>query len=138
MGHVAPIQVGETSKKTRITRRKTRVWTAPCHDWTVEEQVAFMDSFGLPRNPLKLSPLGMSGECFCGAFARPNEIELVRRYAPDVAKEIDRLTPLAPPGKGQTWGKRAKNEKGIISVQTGQLCSSCDHKAAASGLLFEN
>ncbi len=78
----------------------------------------------------------MSGECFCGAFARPNEIELIRRYAPDVAEEIDSVAQLAPPGKGNVWGVRAKSERGILTVGTGPLCSSCDYKAQASGLLF--
>jgi len=97
-----------------------------------------MDAFGLPRNPIKMSPLATTGECFGGAFARPGELEMIRQVCPDVAAEIDRLTKLAAPGKGCEWGKRQKNEKGLIMVETGPLCSSCDLKAAASGLLFED
>lgn len=137
MGHVKPLQIGEISKKTGKVTKKNRYWTAPCHDWTTADQVFFMDAMGLSRNPIRQSPLGMSGECFCGAFARPNEIALIRQYAPDVAEEIDRLTKLAAKGRGQVWGTRSKKEKGIIRIVTGPLCSSCDQKARASGLFFD-
>lgn len=135
MGHVEPIKIGETSKKTGKVRRKNRIWTAPCHDWSSEQQRAFMDALCLPRNPVKDSLLGMSGECFCGAFARPNEIALVREFVPDVAAEIDRLSTLAP--AGSIWGKRAKGKKKIVKATTGPLCSSCDLRAALQGVLIE-
>jgi 3'-phosphoadenosine 5'-phosphosulfate sulfotransferase (PAPS reductase)/FAD synthetase len=134
MGSVKPLQIGEMSAKTGIVRRLNRAWTAPCWDWTSEEQREFMQWFDLPENPIKRSPLAMSGECFCGAFARPNEIALIRQHAPDVAEEIDRLSAFDQRG---TWGTRRKTEKGIQLVHTGMMCSSCDYKAAAAGLLFE-
>lgn len=64
MGHVEPVKIGETGKKTGQVRRKNRIWTAPCFDWSSAEQRSFMDAHDLPRNPIKESPLGMSGECF--------------------------------------------------------------------------
>jgi len=138
MGHVEPIKIGETSKKTGRVYNTCRIWTAPCFDWSTAEQVSYMNEHDLPRNPLK-ERLGMSGECFCGAFASPNEIEMIRRYAPDVAAEIDRLSLIAAEcGKHDVWGTRPPREKkGIILAQTGPLCSGCDRRAAAAGLLFE-
>lgn len=156
MGHAEPIQIGEKGFKKEkywdkesecfiktgnlipVVRNKNRIWTTPCHDWTVEEQTAFMDYYDLPLNPVKQSPLGMSGECLCGAFARPGEIDLIRAYFPDGAKEIDRLTPLAAHTKHKVWGVRGEKEKGLVLARTGMLCSRCDLQAAASGLLFEN
>lgn len=136
MGHVAPVQVGEVSKKTGKVREKRRIWTSPCHDWTDAEQRLFINEFGLPRNPLKESPIGMSGECFCGAFARPFELDLIRLYAPDVAAEIDRLSLIAREcGKHHVWGTRPKGDQRNV-VATGPLCSSCDRNARAAGVVF--
>lgn len=138
MGYVEPITVGEKSRKTGEVRRKNRIWTSPCFDWSTEEQRSFLNAFALPRNPIKESPLAMSGECFCGAFARPGEIALIRRYAPDVAEEIDRLSELAvKAGTFAIWGTRRKGEKGILKVESGPMCSSCDQRANAAGLLFD-
>lgn len=97
MGHVQPVQIGEKSKKTGNVRNANRVWTNPCWDWTSDTQRAFLDAMDVERNPIKVSPLAMSGECFCGAYARPNEIALIQKYAPDVAEEIERLEVLAAP-----------------------------------------
>lgn len=136
MGHVEPLKIGESTKRGIVNKR--RYWVAPCHDWTTADQLAYMDEQDLPRNPIKLTPLGMSGECFCGAFARPNEIAIIRRYAPDVAEEIDRLAVIAKDaGKHCVWGTRPDRNKGIISVRTGPLCNSCDARAMAAGIVVE-
>lgn len=138
MGSVKPLKVGETSKSGKVTDKK-RAWTAPCHDWSAAEQRVYMDEHDLPTNPLK-ERLGMSGECFCGAFAMPNEIELVKRYAPDVAAEIDRLAVIAREcGTHDVWGTRPADEaKGLVMTRTGELCNGCDRRAMAAGLLFAN
>jgi 3'-phosphoadenosine 5'-phosphosulfate sulfotransferase (PAPS reductase)/FAD synthetase len=138
MGTVQRIQVGETSRKTGKTTKRKRIWAAPCFDWSSEEQRAFMEWHDLPRNPIKDSPLGMSGECFCGAFARPDEIAMIRRYAPDVALEIARLSVVAEAhGTHAAWGTRPDRARGLVVAASGQLCSSCDRRAAVAGLLFE-
>lgn len=140
MGHTVPVRVGEQRMRNgrEITDNMNRWWVAPCHDWTAEEQAAFMDEHDLPRNPLKLR-LGLSGECFCGAFAAPGELERVRQWAPDVAAEIDRLAEIARScGKHAVWGTRppGRGKKGIAVVETGPLCVGCDRKAAAAGVVF--
>lgn len=137
MGHVAPVKVGETSKKTGKVSRKNRIWTAPCHDWSVAEQNSYMEFHDLPRNPLK-EKLGMSGECLCGAFAMPGELDRIRQYAPDVAAEIDRLSVIAREcGTHDVWGVAKKKMKSPILSETGPLCSSCDKRAYFAGFQFE-
>lgn len=136
MGNVAPLKIGEPGKAGIANRN--RYWVAPCHDWSQADQAAFMEHYDLPRNPIKQTPIGMSGECFCGAFARPNEIAMIRKYAPDVAEEIDRLTQIATEcGKHNTWGTRPDRKKGIVVAQTGPLCSSCDVRAMAAGIVVD-
>lgn len=93
-----------------------------------------MDAHGLALNPVKTSPLGMSGECFCGAFARPNELDMIRRVCPDVAEKIDRLAVIArEAGKPCVWGQ-APLKPGLRVLETGPLCSSCDVRARAAGV----
>lgn len=138
MGHVEPLKIGEVVGD--VVKEKNRYWSAPCHDWSGEEQNAYMDYFDLPRNPLKLK-LGMSGECLCGAFAAPGELDRIRVHVPDVAAEIDRLTKIALEcGTHAVWGTRPpKQEKGKIKVpRTGPLCQGCDYKAVTIGIEFES
>jgi 3'-phosphoadenosine 5'-phosphosulfate sulfotransferase (PAPS reductase)/FAD synthetase len=137
MGNVEPLKVGEwEASKGRHVNLK-RVWTAPCHDWTAEEQRLYMDEFDLPKNPVKVA-LGMSGECFCGAFASPGELDRIRHHCPDVAAEIDRLAVIANEcGKHAAWGTRPPRETGLVPVKSGPLCSTCDRRAYAAGLLFD-
>lgn len=138
MGTVEPLKIGESSPKTGKVSNRYRYWVAPCHDWTTEDQMAFMDGFDLPRNPVKLTPIGMSGECFCGAFAKPGELDMIRRYVPDVAAEIDRLTVIAKEcGKHANWGTRPDRQKGIVVAQTGPLCNSCDARAMLAGIVID-
>ena len=154
MGHVEPLKIGEIAMKkkqvkglfdsvpvfevveTLVNRR--RYWVSPCHAWLDQDQQCFMSEQDLPRNPLKDTPLAMSGECMCGSFGRPHEIAMVRRYAPDVATEIDRLTIIAIKlGKHSKWGTRPAGEKGIIIAKSGPLCNSCDARAMAAGLIID-
>jgi 3'-phosphoadenosine 5'-phosphosulfate sulfotransferase (PAPS reductase)/FAD synthetase len=131
MGRVQPVTIGDRASDG--VRNVKRVWTAPCHDWSKAEQQLYMDEFGLPVNKIKVA-VGLSGECFCGAFAAPGERELIRQHCPDVSAEIDRLAEIAAScGKPCVWGQRPAGQTAI--AETGPLCSSCDRRAAASGLL---
>jgi 3'-phosphoadenosine 5'-phosphosulfate sulfotransferase (PAPS reductase)/FAD synthetase len=140
MGSVEPIKVGEPNVRDGVptTENLNRYWLAPCFDWSVEEQAAYMEEYDLPKNPVKLA-LGMSGECFCGAFASPGELDRIRRHCPDVAAEIDRLAEVARAcGKHDRWGTRPPgSKKGEQVAASGPLCSSCDLRAKAAGVVFK-
>ena len=136
MGHVQPLKIGETSKKTGKVQHYSQIWTSPCYDWSKAEQQLYMDEMGLPINKMKIA-VGMSLECCCGAFAQPGEIELLREHAPDVATEIQRLSCIAREcGKHCIWGSRPSKQGGASVAETGPMCSSCDLRAAASGLII--
>lgn len=137
MGTIKPFVIGEEQKNGKILN-KYRYWVSPCHNWTTANQRAFMDAYDLPGNPVKMTPIGMSGECFCGAFAKPGELEMIRLYVPDVAAEIDRLTVIAlENGKHSVWGTRPDRKKGVCVLKTGPLCNSCDARAAVAGLIID-
>lgn len=144
MGHVEPLKIGQIEKRNTPTGEierhveKNRYWSAPCFDWSSEEQLAYMEHHDLPKSPMKLA-MGMSGECSCGSFASPGELARLRVHAPDVAAEIDRLAAIAKSlGKHCVWGTRPPGQKGIVTAQTGPLCNSCDLRAAAAGILIDS
>lgn len=61
---------------------------------------------GLPRNPIA-ELLGMSGECLCGAFASPGELELIRMADPETADEIEDIQrEVREAGWSWGWGCR--------------------------------
>jgi len=57
-----------------INRDGAKVWVAPLTWWTNDTKTAYMTEHGLPRNEV-VDALHMSGECLCGAFAKPRELE---------------------------------------------------------------
>jgi 3'-phosphoadenosine 5'-phosphosulfate sulfotransferase (PAPS reductase)/FAD synthetase len=133
MGYVVPIRHGDITKsgpRKGKRRNLNRMWTAPCHDWSKAEQQLYMDEFGLPTNKIKVA-VGISGECFCGAFAHPGELEKIREHAPDVATEIDRLAIIAATcGKPCLWGQRPPEcPAPLVIPETGPLCIRCDQRA---------
>ena len=58
-------------------------WRAVILDWTKADVNAYIEAQGLARN-LVVDTLHMSGECLCGAFARPGERDEIRLWFPDV------------------------------------------------------
>jgi hypothetical protein len=112
-----------------------RMWVSPCYDWTSIEQRHFMEYYRLDKNPVKISPIAMSGECFCGAFARPGELELIKEYVPDVFTKICELTQIANP-KYAKWG--SARGTGEVVIESGPLCSSCDFRATKAGLIIRD
>jgi len=129
MGHAVAVRKGELQKDGTL-RNKKRVWTAPCIDWSKSEQMLYMDEFGLPVNKLKVA-IGLSGECFCGAFAHRGEREKIKEHAPDVEDKICDLTSIARKhGKPCIWGRPPGKQPPL--PETGPMCSSCDLKYNSS------
>jgi hypothetical protein len=57
-----------------ITRVGAQVWINPFFDHTSPALARYRAHAGVPDNDVALM-LGKSGECYCGAFARPGELE---------------------------------------------------------------
>lgn len=135
MGHAKAITRGNgVNKKTGDINDPRWLWVAPCILWTARDKAHYMDEMGLPRNPFT-GTLCMSGECFCGAYGKPGEIEKIRQYAPDVAENIDRLAAIAREcGKHDKWGTPPPQCAPIDPSQLeipGMMCWSCQAKADA-------
>ncbi len=103
MNHVDQVQIWEG----------TKVWVAPLWNLTKAEVNRYVAENDLPRNAV-VDKIHMSGECLCGAFARPDELDELRFWFPEVVEEIEELTRRAyaagflwrwderPPKKGRS------------------------------------
>ena len=118
MGHVEPVR-----------REGNIVWVAPIRDFVHQDMWAYRDKFDLPRNEV-VDILHMSGECLCGAFSKPNELEWLAIWYPDVASRIRRLEKQAHQAglKSSHWGPQSSKE---IREAPGPLCSGCVYDPAA-------
>jgi len=93
-------------------RRKSIVWVSPLRGWHALDLNTYRQRFpDCPTNEVA-GDIGMSGECLCGAFAKPDELAMLRTYSPaaTAVTEIDRLTAAAlaagvPAGRC-VWGRR--------------------------------
>ena len=113
MGYVEPIQ-----------KDGSRIWIACIHDWDGKDKNAYMEKHNLPRNEV-VDLLHMSGECLCGAFAKPGEREEIKLWFPAVYKEIEELEEaVATTGKPCRWGVRPTENSYQITMNL-PLCTSC-------------
>lgn len=128
MGHVEPVQ-----------RVKTKVWIAPTLRWETADQHDYMAAHGLPRNPVK-DTLCMSGECLCGAFAEPGELQDIALWYPQAADEIRAIEErVAAAGvRACRWGHRppaacepVDEAQLAIGGGIGTMCWTCDAKREA-------
>ena len=58
--------------------------------------------YGVPRNPV-VDLIHKSGECLCGAFAKPNELREIEYWYPEVGKRIRDLEAKVR-AAGFPWG----------------------------------
>jgi len=110
-------------------------WTmvSPIADWTKEDCKEYIDGHDLPENDL-WDTLGRSGDCFCGAYASPEEkLDLRAAGCEYQAEWIESLEECVTTGdEKEKWGWGALSESERRSVRAekddGQitLCSHCD------------
>ena len=112
MGHVASVQ-----------REGNTVWVAPIKDFEHRDIWAYRDEFDLPRNEV-VDFLHMSGECLCGAFSKPNELEWISLWYPDLGNRIRELEERAAAAglKSCRWGPQSSKQ---LRQSPGPLCSDC-------------
>jgi 3'-phosphoadenosine 5'-phosphosulfate sulfotransferase (PAPS reductase)/FAD synthetase len=92
----------------RIQRDGAQVWAAAIWNWSKIDCAKYtFGQLGLPRNPV-VDLMHMSGECRCGAFARPGELEEWMAWFPEDSAWIVELQEEVA-GKdlrAYRWGQR--------------------------------
>lgn len=108
------------------TRRDgAKVFVNPISDWSALDVSRFIDAQGLKRSPV-VDKLHRSGECLCGALARPHEIREIEFWYPQVAQRIhDIERQCHERGLPSRWGSTKP-----IRIDPRQrwlpLCQSCE------------
>ena len=112
-----------------INREGARVWAAPLIDWTTTTKNEYMLTHNLPRNEV-VDILHMSGECLCGAFAKPGELEEIGLWFPEEYRYIKDLEQrVKERGLPCEWGKRPPKATPVDQMQADlPLCVACTNK----------
>jgi len=93
MGNAKPVQV-----------LPSQIWVSPIIDWDGRDINQYLERHCLPRNEV-VDLLHMSGECLCGAFARPGELDEIKLWFPEVEQKIRNLEDQArEAGVWYKWG----------------------------------
>jgi 3'-phosphoadenosine 5'-phosphosulfate sulfotransferase (PAPS reductase)/FAD synthetase len=132
-------------KSTAIQQMGRRVWCAPFFEWSNEQVAEYRARHELPESPVR-QKLCMSGECLCGAFARPGELKEIEFFFPAVGQRL-RAIERRVRAAGFPWGwderppewwdamKRARKFGQVDAFEQeraeeiAMLCSSCQFRA---------
>lgn len=125
----------ESDRRTNVPEHEridSVIWASPLANWSTETMEEYRALYAVPRNPVA-DALGMSGECLCGAFAEPGELDRIGHHHPEVAAEIHELEAEViaagnVPEERCMWGWGAYRGTAKPS-KSGPLCSSCDFRS---------
>ena len=115
-----------------VRREGATVWVAPIWDWSQRQRDAYIEQMGLPRNPFS-AQIGVSGDCLCGAYAKPGELARIEAAYPCVGRrlrELETQTRAAgfpwgwEEGPPTSWGQPAMPDL-FESVAYEYTCATC-------------
>lgn len=139
IGLVSGIRKQESLRRARssiakpVHRKGRQVWISPILDWSKMDCNRFMETRRLTRNTV-VDLLHRSGECLCGALARPDEIHDIARWFPDTARRINDLEHeceargfVASVWAGKDAGRIPDGQQQMFSkADLAPLCTSCE------------
>lgn len=132
---ITGVRRSESSRRNRnvkeIQRDGSQLWVAPVANWSDDDMAVYRTHYELPKNPVAEN-LGMSGECLCGAFAKPGQLDLIRTHYPETADYIESIQensgcPWKWDEKPTTSDLRLMKEIAISRTNM-HLCTSCISK----------
>lgn len=116
-----------------VDRDGSIVWVSPLAWWTNAEMAEYRRRFATPVSEV-VTNLHMSGECLCGAFAKPGELNEIGFFYPEVAARIRELEARAADAglRRCKWGAGSDTYKPgqVEQFDFGPLCSSCEGRAS--------
>jgi 3'-phosphoadenosine 5'-phosphosulfate sulfotransferase (PAPS reductase)/FAD synthetase len=109
-----------------VQRRGGQVWVAPIIDWSAAQRLPYMEKHGITPSPV-VQAIHRSGECNCGAYGSPQELEEMEfwgfKTAPTMLRDLERRVFAVKPNACR-WASRP-----IPSISDDQpmlpLCASC-------------
>lgn len=111
-------------------RDGAQVWVSPLEHWSRLDCARYIAAHNLRRNEVS-DVLHMSGECLCGAYARPHAMTELEQWYPETAAYIHDLERrVEAAGRVScVWGYSARFVQNISDDQTtlfSPLCASCE------------
>lgn len=128
--YLAGMRWGESQRRMRnaeeIDPQGGIIWCSPIVHWTNAQMTEYRTRHRLPRNEVS-AHLHMSGECLCGAYAKPGELDEIEFFYPRTAYRIRSLeTQVKQAGiLACKWGQPAPGKPAKPGRIAGRLCSSC-------------
>jgi len=120
---VSGVRKQESNRRAEIQDRPhvedSRVWTPVISDFSASDCAYYMQHHGLKRSPVK-DRIHLSGECFCGAFARDGEYHELDFWYPYQAERIRRWQRLVQVAQeNQLWelGNGLRDPDDVIDRQ---------------------
>ena len=116
-----------------IQRYGGQLWVAPITNWDDDAMTAYRAFYDLPVSDISRK-LGMSGECLCGAYAKPGEFARLEQHYPHVAARIRNLEIES----GCPWRWEERPSRKLIDQSTTSedefmpLCTSCNARGRAA------
>lgn len=107
----------------------TAIWASPIVMWTKLDLNTYRQMHpDVPRNEVA-DLIHMSGECLCGAFAHPGELDEVGEWFPHVKAHIEALEEKVRAAGHEepfcTWG----HGQGAPASRSSWMCGSCKFRA---------
>lgn len=89
---VSGARLQESGRRMRLTSTEIhakgrRVWCSPFFYLSNEELASYRSEHAVPESLVR-QKLCMSGECLCGAFAKPNELKEIEFFFPETGKRL--------------------------------------------------
>jgi 3'-phosphoadenosine 5'-phosphosulfate sulfotransferase (PAPS reductase)/FAD synthetase len=140
--YLAGMRWGESQRRFRtaqeIDPQGSIVWCSPIVHWTTTQMHEYRRRHSLPVNDVAAC-LHMSGECLCGAFAKPDELDEIEFWYPKTAYRIRSLEQrVADAGiPSCRWGRKPGDAALHAGSIAGQLCSSCPAPVEGQTDLFD-
>jgi 3'-phosphoadenosine 5'-phosphosulfate sulfotransferase (PAPS reductase)/FAD synthetase len=78
------------AQKGGFDKHQSRIWINPILFWDKDRKHELISDKNLPVNPV-YQHLCKSGECLCGAFAKPGELLELQIHYPEVYKRLNNL-----------------------------------------------
>lgn len=121
----------ESARRAEIPfheREGSVIWASPLALWTKLDMNTYRQMEGdVPHNEVS-DHLHMSGECLCGAFAKPGELDLIGEFYPETAKQLRELEEEVRAAGWESpkcfWG-HGKGGANLSEQRVGALCTSC-------------
>lgn len=107
-------------------RNRSVIWASPIAMWTKFDMNTYRLMMGdVPVNMVS-DHVGMSGECLCGAFAKPGELDMIGTHYPEAKQQIEDLErevhAAGHPKPYCDWG----HGQGEPAYKSGPMCTSCN------------